>query len=56
VRYFGADLRRTGEIVSQPCLPAAGDPAQNLTLQPQDIVRVFAKADFVDPPRYTFLA
>jgi protein involved in polysaccharide export with SLBB domain len=28
-----------------------GDPAQNLTLHPQDIVRVFARAEFVDPPQ-----
>jgi protein involved in polysaccharide export with SLBB domain len=50
VRYFGADLRRTVVSFNLASL-LAGDPAQNLTLQPQDIVRVFAKADFVDPPQ-----
>ena len=29
----------------------AGDPAHNQVLQPRDLVRVFPKADFVDPPQ-----
>jgi polysaccharide biosynthesis/export protein len=48
VRYIGPDLRRT----AIPCnlgAMLAGDPTQNLTLQPRDIIRVFARADFVDP-------
>src|SRR5262249_17366066 len=27
----------------------AGDPTQNLVLQPRDLIRLFARADFVDP-------
>jgi len=50
VRYIGADLRRTVVPFNLGSL-LAGDPDQNLTLQPQDIVRVFARADFVDPPQ-----
>ncbi|HSX78829.1 MAG TPA: SLBB domain-containing protein, partial [Candidatus Saccharimonadia bacterium] len=50
VRYIGADLRRTVVPFNLGAL-LAGDPAQNMALQPQDIVRVFARADFVDPPQ-----
>ena len=50
VRYIGADLRRTVVPFNLGAL-LAGDLNQNLTLQPQDIVRVFARADFVDPPQ-----
>src|SRR5262249_39311959 len=50
VRYIGVDLRRTVVPFNLGSL-LAGDPDQNLTLQPQDIVRVFARADFVDPPQ-----
>jgi protein involved in polysaccharide export with SLBB domain len=50
VRYIGVDLRRTVVPFNLGAL-LAGDPAQNPTLQPQDIVRVFARADFVDPPQ-----
>src|SRR5215510_14065598 len=50
VRYIGADMRRTVVPYNLGAL-LAGDPDQNLALQPQDIVRVFARADFVDPPQ-----
>ena len=50
VRYIGADMRRTVVPFNLGAL-LAGDPDQNLALQPQDIVRVFARADFVDPPQ-----
>jgi polysaccharide biosynthesis/export protein len=50
VRYIGADLRRTVVPFNLGNL-LAGDPAQNPALHPQDIVRVFARADFVDPPQ-----
>jgi len=50
VRYIGADMRRT-IVPSNLGALLAGDPDQNLSLQPQDIVRVFARADFVDPPQ-----
>jgi len=50
VRYIGPDLRRTVVPFNLGNL-LAGDPAQNLTLHPQDIVRVFARAEFVDPPQ-----
>jgi protein involved in polysaccharide export with SLBB domain len=50
VRYIGADMRRTVVPYNLGAL-LAGAPDQNLALQPQDIVRVFARADFVDPPQ-----
>jgi polysaccharide export outer membrane protein len=50
VRYIGADTRRTVVPFNLGAL-LAGDPNQNLTLHPRDIVRVFARADFVDPPQ-----
>jgi protein involved in polysaccharide export with SLBB domain len=50
VRYIGADTRRI-VVPFNPGALLAGDPDQNLALQPQDIVRVFARADFVDPPQ-----
>src|SRR5262249_8925182 len=50
VRYIGADLRRTVVPFNLGAL-LANDPAQNVALHPQDIVRVFARADFVDPPQ-----
>ena len=50
VRYIGADMRRTVVPFNLGAL-LAGDPNQNLVLHPQDIVRVFARADFVDPPQ-----
>ncbi|MGE3541335.1 MAG: SLBB domain-containing protein, partial [Candidatus Tectimicrobiota bacterium] len=49
VRYVGPDLRRTIRPFNLGAL-LAGDPAQNVPLHPEDIVRVFPKADFVDPP------
>ena len=48
VRYIGADLRRTVVPFNLGAL-LVGDWDQNLALQPRDIVRVFARADFVDP-------
>jgi polysaccharide biosynthesis/export protein len=50
VRYIGADMRRTVVPFNLGAL-LTGNPDQNLTLQPQDIVRVFARSDFVDPPQ-----
>jgi polysaccharide biosynthesis/export protein len=50
VRYIGADTRRTVVPFHLGAL-LAGDTNQNLTLHPRDIVRVFARADFVDPPQ-----
>jgi protein involved in polysaccharide export with SLBB domain len=50
VRYIGADTRRTVVPFNLGAL-LAGDPNQNLSLHPRDIVRVFARADFVDPPQ-----
>jgi protein involved in polysaccharide export with SLBB domain len=50
VRYIGADLRRTVVPFNLGAL-LANDPVQNVALHPQDIVRVFARADFVDPPQ-----
>jgi protein involved in polysaccharide export with SLBB domain len=50
VRYIGADTRRT-VVPFQLGALLAGDANQNLTLHPRDIVRVFARADFVDPPQ-----
>ena len=50
VRYIGVDTRRTVVPFNLGAL-LAGDPNQNLVLHPRDIVRVFARADFVDPPQ-----
>lgn len=50
VRYVGADTRRTVVPFNLGAL-LAGDPNQNPALHPQDIIRVFARADFVDPPQ-----
>lgn len=48
VRYVPPDLRRTIVPFHLGAL-LAGDSQQNLSLQPQDTVRVYAKADVVDP-------
>ena len=46
VRYIGPDLRRTIVPFNLGAM-LAGDPTHNLALHPRDIVRVFARADFV---------
>ena len=50
VRYIGPDLRRTIVPFNLGAM-LAGDTTQNLVLYPRDIVRLFARADFVDPPQ-----
>ena len=50
VRYIGTDLRRTIVPFNLGAL-LAGDPTQNVALHPRDIIRLFPRADFVDPPQ-----
>ena len=50
VRYIGPDLRRTIVPFHLGAM-LAGDPTQNMALYPRDLVRLFARADFVDPPQ-----
>ena len=49
VRYVQPDLRQVVVPFNVKAL-LAGEAAHNLILQPQDRVRLFAKADFVDQP------
>jgi protein involved in polysaccharide export with SLBB domain len=48
VRRLGSDRQITVVPFNLSAL-LAGDPAQNLALQRQDIVRVFAETDYIDP-------
>lgn len=50
VRYLGVDLRRTVVPFNLGAM-LMSHPEHNLALQPQDIVRIFPRADFVDPPQ-----
>jgi protein involved in polysaccharide export with SLBB domain len=48
VRYVGLDMHRSVVPFNLGAL-LAGDAAANLTLQPRDVVRIFARTDFADP-------
>lgn len=54
LRYVEPDLRRTVVPFNLGAL-LSGDATQNLLLHPQDTVRIFARADFIDPQRVQIL-